>query len=232
MAAPFRLGTALRAAWLVAEKDLRIEMRTREVLTTTVFFAILVTIMTSFAFAVGIDTRTRVAPGAIWLPTAFASVLAIGRTWQREREDQAWLGLLVSPAPRVSLFLGKALSTFLFVVAIELFVVPVVALLFHVDLPESGAGIFVFQILGALGVAFTGTLFGVMTVRTRARELILGSVLFPLLLPSLISGVSATRELLLGTPLLELTDYFELLGAFAIFSLVLGCALFGPLVDE
>ncbi|MGO8998891.1 MAG: heme exporter protein CcmB, partial [Polyangiaceae bacterium] len=79
-------------AWLVAGKDLRIELRTREIVTTCGFFAALVAILSSVAFYSGPDTTTRVAPGAIWLAEAFASVLAVGRTWQRERDDGALLG--------------------------------------------------------------------------------------------------------------------------------------------
>ncbi|HWL88792.1 MAG TPA: heme exporter protein CcmB, partial [Polyangiaceae bacterium] len=189
-------------------------------------------IMTSVAFHVGPANESRVAPGAIWLSVAFSSVLALGRTWQREREDGALIGLLVTPIARASLFLGKALGVLSFVFAVELIVVPVVALLFHIDLLDVVGPLAVVLALGTIGVAATGTLFGAMTVRTRARDLVLATVLFPLLSPTLVSGVAATRDILSGLPLNEVNDYLILLGAFDGIALLGGITLFGALIDE
>jgi heme exporter protein B len=83
-----------------------------------------------------------------------------------------------------------------------------------------------------VGVAATGTLFGVMTVRTRARDLVLATVLFPLLSPALVCGVAATREIFAGAPLEDLTDYFVLLGVFDLVATGLGLLLFGALVED
>ena len=116
-------------------KDLRIEAATREIVTTAGFFAALVAILASVAFATGPQTTTRVAPGALWLAIVFSSVLALGRSWQREREESALVGLLVSPIPRAAIWCGKAAGVLAFILAVEVVVVPLVALLFHVDLP-------------------------------------------------------------------------------------------------
>lgn len=222
----------LRGALLVARKDLRIEVRTRGIVTAAGFFAALVAILTSVAFYSGPDTTRRVAPGAIWLAEAFASVLALGRTWQREREDGALWALLVSPVSRVAVYLGKALGIFVFVLVILAIVVPIVAVLFHVDLVRVGPLLVTALVLGTIGVAGTGTLFGVMTVRTRARNLVLATVLFPLLSPALICGVAATREIFAGAALSELTDYFLLLAVFDLVSLGMGLLLFPALVED
>jgi heme exporter protein B len=219
-------------ALLVAGKDLRIELRTREIVTTSGFFAALIAILASVAFYSGPDTTRRVAPGAIWLALAFASVLALGRTWQRERDDGALLALLVSPLPRPALFLGKALGIFVFIAAVLAIVVPIVALLFHVELGDVGALLSLVLFMGSIGVAGTGTLFGVMTVRTRARDLVFATVLFPLLSPALICGVAATREIFAGAAMDELGDYFILLAVFDLVSLGLGMLLFGALVED
>ena len=224
--------SALAGAWLVAAKDLRIELRTREIVTTAGFFATLVAVMSSIAFSTGPATTTRIAPGSIWLSVAFASILALGRTWQREREDNALLGLLVTPLPRAGLFLGKAMGVFAFVTVVEIIVVPVVALVFHVELAEILGPLALVLVLGTIGIAASGTLFGAMTVRTRARELVLATVLFPLLSPTLLSGVAATREILLGAPLSELRDYLILLAAFDVISVLGGFFLFGVLIDD
>ena len=231
-----------RAAALVLGKDLAIELRTREIVTTAGFFAALVAILASVSFYSGPDTTIRVAPGALWLAIAFSSILALGRTWQRERDESALTGLLVAPIPRASIFLGKAMGVLAFVTAVELIVVPVVALFFHVELPDVAGSLCVVVVMGTIGVAATGTLFGAMTVRTQARDLVLATVLFPLLSPALLSAVAATREIFAlaqsmhppGTleQLAEVRDYLVLLAAFDVLALLGGIVFFGPLVDE
>lgn len=226
------------SVFLVWVKDLKIEVRTREIVTTAGFFAVLVAVMTSMAFYSGPATTQRIGPGAIWLAVAFASVLALGRTWQREREESALTGLLVSPIPRGAIFLGKALGVVAFVLAAELIVVPVVALLFHVDLIPIALPLSLVCLLGTIGVAGTGTLFGAMTVRTRARDLVLATVLFPLLSPTLVSSVAATREIFAavstGRPVevADIRDYLVLLGVFDFVSIAGGISLFGALLDD
>lgn len=224
--------------WTVFAKDIRIEVRTREIVTTAGFFAALVAIITSFAFFSGPETTARVGPGAIWLAIAFSSVLALGRTWQREREEGALVGLLVSPIPRASIFLGKALGVLVFVTVVELIVVPIVALMFHVELLDVAAYLAPVMVLGTIGVAGIGTLFGAMTVRTRARDLVLATILFPLLSPALVSGVAATREIFGAvsngrTPeFSDIQDYLVLLGMFDVVAVGGGLTLFGALLDE
>jgi len=231
-AAHVRPPGAVASAMAVAGKDLRIELRTGEIVTTAGFFAALVAIMASVAFYSGPVTTTRVAPGAIWLAVAFASVLALGRTWQREREDSALLALLVSPAPRASIFAGKAIGVLAFVTVVEGIVVPVVALLFHIELLDVIGPLALVLGLGTIGIAATGTLFGAMTVRTRARDLVLATVLFPLLSPTLVSGVAATREIFVGAPFEEIQDYLLLLVTFDVVAIAGGIALFGALLED
>jgi heme exporter protein B len=228
----------LKGALAVLLKDFAIELATREIITTAGFFAAIVAIMASVAFTTGLEATTRVAPGALWLAIFFAAVLALGRSWQREREESALVGLLVSPVPRSAIWCGKAAGVLGFVMAVEVVVVPLVALLFHVDLPRIIGPLAVVMFLGTLGVAASGTLFGAMTVRTRARELLLASVLFPLLSPALVSSVGATREIFYaaangqGVTLADLRDYLVLLGVFDFIFVVGGVAMFGALIED
>jgi heme exporter protein B len=261
------LRDAIRSAVLVFQKDVRIELRTKEIVTTSGFFAALVAIIAAITFYGGVTASFEVgpvpipwpnhallpekalvriavqlAPGTIWLAVAFASILALGRTWGREREENALTGLLVSPIPRASIFLGKAAGVLAFVLAVECLVVPVVALMFHIELPDVAGALGVVLLLGTIGIAATGTLFGAMTVRTRARDLLLASILFPLLSPTLLSGVAATRDILdaaqnvemrsTAAQLGEVRDYLMLLGLFDLLALAGGVALFGSLVED
>jgi heme exporter protein B len=189
-------------------------------------------IVASFALHGGPATRSLVAAGVIWLSVAFSAVLALGRAWQREREESALDGLLVSPVSRSAIFVGKALGLALFLFIVEIIVIPLTALLFAVDLPPVALGLLLIVAFATPGIAATGTLFGAMTARTSARDLILAVVLFPLLAPTLLTAVGATRELLSGVPLAELGDYFKLLGVFDVVFVAGGVALFGTLVES
>lgn len=222
----------LEQATLILRKDLLLESRTGEVLTTSAFFALLVVIISSLAYYLGPETRTQVAAGVIWLAVAFATVLSLSRTWQREREEGAFDGLNTAPLMPSALFAGKACSLFLFLAAIEVVVIPTVALLFSVDLWSHGVGLLILALVATPGIASSATVFGVMTVRTRARDLVLAIVLFPLLAPTLLCAVVATRELLGGVPFAELTDYLLLMGVFDGVFLAGGLGLFGTLAEE
>lgn len=212
-------------------KDFRIEARTGEVTATSGFFAILVVVLASMSFQGGTGSQRLVAAGTIWLTLAFAAVLALSRTWQREREESAFVGLIAMRLSRSALFLGKFLGLWAHLSVIELLVLPLVALFFSIDLLELGPGLLLLTVVATPGIAATGTLFGVMTVRTRARDLVLSIVLFPLIAPTLLTAVVGTRELLGGASIAELGDYFVLMGLFDCVFLTGGLTLFGLLVE-
>lgn len=216
---------------LVAGKDLAIELRTGEIVTTTGFFAVLVAVIASLAFFAGRGAAEAVAPGVIWIAVAFSSVLALSRTWQREREDNALAGLLSTPISRSAIFAGKALGVCAFITVVELVIIPITALFFGVDLLVSGPGLVVLALAATPGIAASGTLFAAMTVRTRARDLVLASVLFPLLAPTLLAAVAGTRDLLGGRSLVELVDYIGIMGVFAVIFGAGGLGLFGTLME-
>jgi heme exporter protein B len=217
---------------MVTGKDLRIEARSGEVTTTSAFFALLVVVLASLSFHGGPTSQRLVASGTLWLTVAFAAVLALTRTWQREREEAAFVGLLTLPLSRSALFMGKFIGLWIFLGVVELLVIPIVALFFALELSIVGPGLGLVALVATPGIAATGTLFGSMTVRTRARDLVLAIVLFPLLAPTLLAAVVATRELLGGLPMSELGDYLLLMGLFDFIFLVGGLSLFGVLVDE
>jgi heme exporter protein B len=219
-------------ARLIAAKDLLIESRSGEVTTTSAFFAMLVVVLASISFHGGPSSQRLVAAGTLWLTLAFAAVLALSRTWQREREESAFVGLLAMRLSRSAIFLGKFAGLCVFLAVVEALVLPLVALFFSIDLLETGPGLLLIALVATPGIAAAGTLFGSMTVRTRARDLVLAIVLFPLLSPTLLAAVVATRELFSGLPMSELTDYLLLMGLFDFIFLSGGLSLFGVLVDQ
>lgn len=223
---------ALAAAWEICRKDLRIERRTGEILATAGVFAVLVGFLASMAFRIEDKTNASTAAGTIWITIFFASVLSFGRVWQRERDESALTGLLVAPIPRASIFLGKALAAFGMIVLVEVPLVALTAFLFHIDLLRAIGEISAFVATGTLALALLGTLFGAMTVRTRARDLVLAIVLFPLLSPVLVCGVVGTRKVFEAQPAETWTGFLGLMGVFDFVALAAGIGLFGALVDE
>ncbi len=231
-ALPRRRLSWLAQARAVLQKDLSIELSTGEVVITSGFFALLVVIMASLSFFGGPQSGRLVAAGVIWLSLAFSAVLALGKTWQRERDESALDGLLVAPLSRSAIFAGKAVGVLAFLLIVSAVVIPVSALLFSLDLTVVGPGLLCIALFATPGIAASGTLFGSMTVRTHARDLLLAVVLFPLLSPTLLSAVASTRELLNGAPVSELGDYFKLMGVFDVVFVSGGLMLFGTLVER
>ncbi len=219
-------------AWLVLKKDLRLEARTGQVIVTSTFFAMLMVVLASLSLFGGPNSARLVASGVIWLSIAFAAVLALGRAFQREREESALDGLLVAPLSRSALFAGKALGVLVFLLIRAAVVIPLTSLLFALDLERYGLGLLLLALFALPGVAASGTLFGAMTVRTAARDLMLAVVLFPLIAPTLLAAVAGTRELFGGASLAELADYLRLMAVFDVVFTAGGLALFGTLVDN
>ena len=220
------------AALLIFKKDLRIELRSGEILITTGFFALLVAVLSSLSFYLDDVTSRRVAPGVLWISIAFSGVLAMGRSFQRERDHDVFRGLLLSPLPRPAIFFGKMFGIMAFLSIVELVLVPLVAVLYRLDLWAVLPQLMLLVGLGTLGFAAAGTLFAAMGVRTRTKELVLSVVLFPLISPALLAGVVATREVLGGATLTELMDWVRVLVAFDLVLVTLGAILFGPLTSE
>lgn len=222
----------LRALLVVFRKDLAIELRTKEIVATTGLFAVLVSLVASLAFYLDATRAKAIAPGVIWIAICFAGLLAMTRTWARERENDAFRMLMTAPIPRAGIYYGKVLASFVFLTAVELVLVPFVAVLFHVDLIPVALPLAALIALGTLGFVATATLFSALSVKGSARDLMLSIVIFPLLTPALLCGVAGTRELFAGAPAIEVVAWMKLLVAYALVVLTAGGWLFGPLVED
>jgi heme exporter protein B len=185
-----------RIVWLILRKDLTVEVRSREVAYTTIFFA--VSCMLVFAFALVKEGRAPEdgAAGILWIAIMFAGNLALGRTFERERQAETLKALLLAPSPRPAVYVGKLLGIVLLLVAAELVLLPLIMFLFQVPLfshPFWLAGI---VLAGTLGFTAVGTLFAAMLVRARSRDVLLPVLLYPVTVPVIIAGVRGTAALL------------------------------------
>ena len=183
-----------RVAWLVMRKDLTVESRSWEMVSTTLFFAVSCVLVFSFAFVRGGQPVDGAAAGILWIAVAFSGTLALGPTFDRERHHDALRGLLLAPVERSAIFLGKFLGVVLLMTAVELVVAVLVALLFQAPLIAHGWWIAALLMLGNIGFAAVGTLFAAMLARTRSRSVLLPILLYPITLPALIAGVMGRRR--------------------------------------
>ena len=175
-------------------KDIRYELRSKQMWAGMGLFALLVLVIFNFAFDLRVDNRAAVAPGALWVSFVFASMLGLGRTIAAEREKGSMDRLLLCPVDRKAIYLAKLLGNMLFIGVVEIVALPIFAALFNV--PLLLGPLLPIVLLGTLGIAAVGTLFSAMAAATRARELLLPILVFPLIVPIVIAAVRATGTLM------------------------------------
>lgn len=221
--------TAARQIYAIVRKDLLLELRAREQVIGMAVFALLTLVTFNFAFDLtGVD-RAASGSGALWVAIIFAGLLGIGRAAAIDRQQGAWEGLLLSPADRGTIFLGKLTSALLFIGIVEALALAVFAALF--SLPVLQPMVLLVVGLGTVGFGTLGTLFSVMAATTRAREVLLPVLLFPLALPVVISAVRATT-LLLTDRQAEVGPWISLLMGFDVLFLGISYLIFGHAVEE
>jgi heme exporter protein B len=223
----------LRTAWLVLRKDFAIEARSWEVLTTTLFFATACVLVFAFAFVREGRAVEDAAAGILWIAIAFSGTLALGRTFERERYGETLRALLLAPAPRPALYVGKLLGILALLGTAELFLVPMVAFLFQASLFSRPLLLAALLSGGTLGFCAVGTLFAAMLVRARSRDVLLPILLYPITIPVIIAGVRGTAALLAATPdEAAATMWIGILAAFDVVFVTLALWTFEPLMTE
>ena len=185
-----------RTVWLVLRKDLTVEVRSGEVAYTTLFFAVSCVLVFAFAFVQEGRVIQDGAAGILWIAIAFSGTLALGRTFERERQAETLRALLLAPADRPAVYVGKLLGIVALLLAAEIVLVPLVALLFQVPLLAHPVWLVSILVTGTLGFSAVGTLFAAMLVRARTRDVMLPVLLYPITVPVIIAGVRVTATLL------------------------------------
>ena len=222
------LGQIAAIVW----KDLLLELRSRERVTSMGAFAVLAGVLFSFSIDTTVVRPQDVAAGLIWMTLVFGGLLGVGRTFHLEAEDGAFQGVLTSPAPKDAVFLAKALANFVLLYLVSLLVLAVFALFFGVSLGENMGWVVFVLGLGSLGFVALGTLFAAIASGTSMGETLLPVLVFPLLVPMVVYGVGSTDRLIAGRPLAEVEGNIRMLGAFALAALAVGAVLFRFVVED
>jgi len=221
----------LRDAWLIARKDLRIEFRTRSAFFSAVVFSLLAIVIFYFAWDATAVAAIDLAPGVLWVIFTFSGLLGMHRSFGVEQPDRAIDGLIAAPVSRESIFLGKAIASLVFIVAVQVIAIPAVGLFYNLPLSGVALPLAAIALLAAIGLVAVGTLFSAMAVNTRLAELLLPMLALPFFVPIVLPAAQATARLMSGRPVGDAVAWLKLLIAFDIV-FVVACTLAYPYTLE
>lgn len=213
-------------------RDVLEELRSRQTLSSMLFFALIVILVFSFSLSLEPQIVREILPGMIWIAFSFTGVVGLGKSFLVETHNECLEGLRVSPAPKGAIYLGKFLGNLFFLLLAEAILFPLFILFFNLEVLEQIPLLLVIFFGGTVGLSALGTLFSAMTVHVRAREVLFPLLLLPLCVPLIIGAVEATRGVLAGAPLSLYRHWLELLGVFDIVFLVASYWLFEWIIED
>ena len=190
--------TFLRHTLAHFKKDLRLEWRSRDSVTSMLFFSLLVVVVFSLAFDPTAAISRQISGGILWIVLLFAATTTLNQSWLREQRNGVLDAQRLAPAAPSALFLGKALANFVFVTAVELILAPLFVIFYNLHALGQGWLLLVVMPLGTWALVANGTFFAALSLRTRNRETMLPLVLFPISIPALLAMVQATTNILTG----------------------------------
>lgn len=211
-------------------KDLVAELRSRELLTAMLVFALLVILIFNFALELDVTTREAATSGILWATFAFAGTLGLNRSMALEKDGGCLDGLLLAPVDRSVIYFGKLLSNLVFMLIVEAVVLPVYSVLYNTSL--FNPGLISVILLGSVGYSAVGTLLSTMTVQTRTRDVLLPILLFPIIIPLLIAAVKASSGFLQGLDPKVITPYINLIIAYDVIFTATAYMVFDYIVEE
>ena len=227
----------LRAVGAIVSKDLTAERRSKELVSTMLVFSLLVVLIFNFALQLDRSARENVAAGVLWVTFVFAGTLGLNRSLSMEKDRGSLDGLLLAPVDRSALFFGKMLGNLIFMAAVEVVILPVFTVLFNISLLRPW--LFLVVALGTLGYATVGTLLSSMAVHTRARDVMLPILLFPVAVPVVVAAVQASSGVLLaeagrtvGTLWETIGTWVNLLIVYDVIFMAIAFMLFDYVVEE
>ncbi|MBI4180399.1 MAG: heme exporter protein CcmB [Chloroflexi bacterium] len=211
-------------------KDALSEMRTREIIFSVLVFTLLVIVIFNFAFGTSQEVIVLVAPGSLWVTFAFAGVLSLNRAFIPEKEQGCLEGLMACPISREIIYVGKVVSSLLFMLIIEAIALPIFAFLFN--LPMLSLQVITITVLTTVGFVAVGTLFSALAVNTKAREMVLPILFLPIVVPIIIGAVEASGLALAGESWASFSSWLGIIVAFDAIFLVASFLVFAFVVEE
>jgi len=216
----------------ILRKDILHELKSREIVVSMLLFSVLTVVVFSFIFEPGSQFKNEVVGGILWMSFVFAGILGLNKSMMSEITGGNFSALLLAPVDRSAIFFGKAASNFLFILLVEIFTLPLFMILYNVNVFANGPMPVLIFLLGTYGFAILGTLFSIISVNTRTREVMLPLLLLPIIVPIILSSVQALNIYILGHDPADAEKWLKLLVAFdAIFTVVV-FAVFDFIVED
>lgn len=220
----------LRKVWWIAWKDLRTELRSREIFTTMLAFSALAVVVMGLAFDLRVPKSEMVAPGVLWVVVLFTGVLGLNRSFGAEVDRGSLSALLLAPVDRSAIYFGKLLANLVFILVTEILLLPVILIIFDVNLflPQILLGL----LLGTIGYVSVGTLFAALSASSRTRESLLPVLLLPVMIPVFVAGVGLTANVIDARNLSSIGRWFSLLIAYDLIFITLSFLLFDLIWED
>jgi heme exporter protein B len=221
-----------QAILTIAWKDILSEFRSRETISSMLIFCLIVVVVFNFMFEPGSTLVREMVPGILWVAITFAGILGLNRSFIYEVDQGCLLGLLLCPVDHYMLYLGKMLGNFFFMVIMEVVIIPLMIIMFNLNILTILLPLGLILFLGTLGFAAVGTLLSAISVNTRAREILLPILLFPIAIPVLLAAVKATSTLINRGTFAETQSWIKILAGFDIIFMVISSLLFEYVVED
>jgi heme exporter protein B len=216
----------------ILRKDLLLELRSKEVITSMLVFALTVVVIFNFVFDPGSTQMQATAPGILWVAFTFAGVLGLSRAFAREQEQGMMQGLLLCPIDRSLIYIAKVIGNVLFISVVELVTLPIMIVLFDLSVGKILPSLLLVLFLGTLGFAGVGTLFSTISANTKSREVMLPILLFPVSVPVILTSIKSTSYLLSGREFSAVWSWLRILMGFDVIFLVICFLLYEYVVEE
>ncbi len=226
----FGISQFLRSVYAIIWKDLAVELRSRELLSAMLVFALLAILIFNFSLELDAQARASVSAGVLWVTFAFAGTLGLNRSMSMEKDRGCLDGLLLAPVDRSAIYFGKAIGNLIFMLVVEAIVLPVYSILYNTNLFHPG--LLAVILLGSIGYVAVGTMLSSMAIQTRMRDVLLPILLFPLIIPVMIAAVKASAGFLQGAPLADLSPWINLLIVYDVIFVAVAFMVFDFIVEE
>lgn len=221
-----------KKVWAIVWKDLRAEIRTKEIFSSMFIFSLLVLVIFNFSIDLLEVNPLDIAQGVLWIAFTFSGILGLNRSFLFEKENDCLQGLMLTPIDRSAIYFGKMLGNLIFMLIMEAIAVPIFVVLFNIDIYDKIISLSIVIILGTLGFVTVGTLFSAMSVNIKAREVMLPILLFPIVVPVIIASVKSTGAILTGKPFDDIISWLKLITVFDVVFLVVSFLSFEYIIEE
>lgn len=222
----------LKKIWLIVQKDLISELRSKEIFSSMFIFAVVVIIVFNFSFEIGEEKLSDILGGILWVAFLFAGVLGLNRSFLLEKEKDCLQGLMLCPVERGLIYFGKLIGNLLFLLIVVLLTLPLFSIFFNLNIFKHLPLLSLVIFLGIIGFISVGTILSAMSVNTKMREVLLPILLFPIIVPVLIACVKSTAKIFLGFGIKEISGWLKLLFAFDIIYVIVCYLTFEYVIEE